>query len=124
MRRVRWALMGALALAIGNFANGQGANVPNLQPPGFSSALTGVRPTDIQFRQIDTNKLLRAPVPAAMNTTQRSSGIGGFFRKVFGFIDKPKRGASPLPDPKTVPGWQFQDSPIKPMKPILPGPVV
>ena len=59
-----------------------------------------------------------------MNATQRQSGIGGFFRKVFGFMSRPIRGSSPLPDPSTVPGWQFADSPIRPMAPILPGPIV
>ena len=124
MHRARWSLVGMLALAVGNLANGQGANVPNLQPVGFSSALTGIKPSDVQFRQIDTKGLLRAPVPTIGKATESRSTIKNLFRKVFGFNSKPVQGVSPLPDPATVPGWQFPDSPIKPMRPQLPGPIL
>ena len=59
MRHARWSLAAALALAVGGLAHGQGANIPQFQPAGFSSALTGIKPTDVQFRQVDTQALLR-----------------------------------------------------------------
>lgn len=124
MRRARWTLAALFALAVCVSADAQSANVPKIAPSGFSSAMTGIKPTDVQFRQIDTNKLLRAPGPVVQQVQAKKFSFGSFLRKITGIGSAPVRGVSPLPNPKTVPGWQFQNSPIKPMKPILPTPVV
>ena len=124
MRHARWSLAAALALAVGGLAHGQGANIPQFQPAGFSSALTGIKPTDVQFRQVDTQALLRAPAPTMTNVSQNRFSFKNLFRNVFSFGGKTVHGVSPLPDPKTVPGWQFPSSPIRPVKPVIPNPIV
>jgi predicted Zn-dependent protease len=117
MRRARWLMLGIFALAMCGVAAAQSANVPQ---GSFSSALTGIRPTDVQFKQIDTAALARAPVNTLQQTGQSRFSLTNFFRKMFMPTAKPTRGVSPLPDPQSVPGWQFPNSPIKPVQPVIP----
>jgi len=117
MRRARWLMLGVFSLAMCGVAAAQTANVPQ---GSFSSALTGIRPTDVQFKQIDTTGLLRAPVNTLQQTGGSRFSLTNFFRKMFMPSASPTRGVSPLPDPQKVPGWQFSNSPIKPVQPVIP----
>jgi hypothetical protein len=116
MRRARWLLLGVLTLGVYGIAQGQNQTLPQ---GSFSSGLTGIRPTDIQFKQIDTGALSRAPINTVQQTGKSRFSLSNFFRKIFTPSTKPTRGVSPLPAPKDVPGWQF-DSPFKPVKPVIP----
>jgi hypothetical protein len=116
MRRARWLLLFVLALAVYGTADGQS---PSLPQGSFSSGLTGIRPTDVQFKQIDTAALSRAPVNTLQQTGKSRFSLSNFFRKMFMPSAKPTHGVSPLPAPKDVPGWKF-DSPFKPVQPVIP----
>jgi hypothetical protein len=123
MRLARWSLVAVVALAVHGSADAQSTNLPR---GNFSSGLTGIRPTDVQFRQIDTTALTRGTAAPVQNIAQGQSGfsLGRFFKKLFTFGSNRTTGVSPLPNPGTVPGWQFPNSPIKPMQPIIPTPAV
>jgi hypothetical protein len=87
--RARWAWAVVVALALGGSAGAQ----------DFSSALTGVKPANVTFKQVDTAGVLRSPI-ATMNTSGTSGfSLTGFFRKLVGPSPKPIIGQSNIPVP-------------------------
>jgi len=62
----------------------------------YSSALTGVKPSDVKFKTIDTSSVLRTPSMTTSSLGQTFS-LTNFFRKFTGPSTKPVRGVSAIP---------------------------
>lgn len=91
MRHLRWALPGIFALAIAGSASAQTAG-------NFSSGLTGVSPSAIKFKTIDTSTALQGATGAVNAGTSNSSfSLSGFFRKLVGPSPKQVIGVSNIP---------------------------
>lgn len=81
MRQAIWVATGVLAFGITTLASAQ-----NFTPSNLSSALTGAKSTDIQFRTPDGKLLPKgtAPTaPSAANAKASSFRFGDFLPRVF-----------------------------------------
>jgi hypothetical protein len=107
MRLLRWAFVGVLALALTDRAQAQ-TNIGPIQP----NALTGIKPSDVQFKKVDTTSLLRAPIPAANTAGTNSFSLTGIFRRLTGTGTTPIMGRSNIPAP------QYQSA-VTPLLPVM-----
>jgi len=85
MRITHWAIAGVCALAMSGTANAQ----------NFQSGLTGVRPSDVTFRQVDTGSVVQG-TPSLPTSMQSRWSFSSFFRKVTNF-GSTTRGSSNIP---------------------------
>jgi hypothetical protein len=90
MRRLRWALLGVLALVATESAQAQTAG-------NFQTALTGVSPSAIQFKPIDTTNAMQGASGVVTAGTSNSLSINSFFRRFLGLGSAPVRGVSNIP---------------------------
>lgn len=102
MRLLRWACAGILALALTDRANAQ----------DFQSALTGIKPSDVQFKQVDISGALRATNPVIESGSQNRFSLSNFFRRLTGPSTKTIIGRSNIPAPQ-------YPSAIMPLAPIM-----
>jgi len=123
MRVSVWAAAALCAAALAAPARAQS---------GASTILGGPPPSAIQFKAIDTSKLVVAP---AMSAQQGRFNFGTLLRKMTFTSSPGTRGMSPLPSPSSfptyqsgkmvgAPPYQLGDSraakfPIQPVMPIL-----
>jgi hypothetical protein len=89
MRRSRWAWAGIVALALSGSARAQTSN--------YSSALTGIKPSDVQFKQVDISGALRAPNGVVSTGSSNGFSLSNFFRKLMGPSPTPVMGRSNIP---------------------------
>jgi hypothetical protein len=87
MRLFRWAFAGALALALA----GDG------QAQDYSSALTGVNPSSVTGKRIDTSGAISG-TPVLSGAAGNSFSLSSFFRRMTGF-GAPIMGGSSVPVP-------------------------
>lgn len=107
MRRLRWALLGFVVLAMGNSANAQ----------SFANGLTGIKPSDVQFKQIDIPKTLMAPQATTQNIGPSRFSLSNLLRPFVGPSTKPVRGSS------IIPNQQYPNAynPLPPINSTVPG---
>jgi hypothetical protein len=105
MRSLRWAFATMVALALSNGAQAQTNG-------NFSTALTGVNASNLQFKPIDTSGALQLP----SGTSQMSSStfnVSGFFRRLVGM-----NSATPIIGQSNIPAAQYNPA-VSPLPPIL-----
>ena len=101
MRLLRWACVGLFALAFSGNVRAQGSP---------QTALTGVSPSKMIFKKVDTSDVLRSPT-GAMSSGASGFSLTSFFRRLTGPGNKTIMGRSDVPAPRF-------GNPIKPMLPF------
>ena len=102
MRCLRWAFVGVFALALTGSVHAQGSP---------QTALTGVKPSDLQFKKVDTGEVMRS-ANGAMNTAGASGfSLTSFFRRLTGPGNKTLMGSSAIPPPRF-------SKPVQPQLPV------
>lgn len=84
MRQAIWVASGVLAFGIVSLASAQ--NPSSFSPSNLSSALTGAKPTDIQFRTPDGKLLPKGTAPSAPNAANAKASsfrFGDFLPRLF-----------------------------------------
>jgi hypothetical protein len=98
MRKAKWIVGAVLAFSFAGLAAAQ----------QFQSALTGVRPSDVQFRKIDTSGAIASPSLTSMGQSRFS--LSSFFRRLNPF-------APSTPARIVVPRQQYPSA-FDPLPPI------
>lgn len=101
MRLIRWACVGLVALAFSGNVRAQGSP---------QTALTGVSPSKMVFKKVDTGEVLRSP-NGAMSSGASGFTLTNFFRRLTGPGPQTFRGRSDVPAPRFA-------NPITPALPI------
>ena len=104
MRCLRWAFAGLVALALTNGAQAQTNG-------NFSTALTGVNPANIQFKQVDTSGALQLPTGTSQMNSSTFS-VSAFFRRLVG-----SNSATPIIGQSNIPAAQYKAA-VSPLPPI------
>jgi hypothetical protein len=105
--RARWAWAAILALGLTGGAKAQ----------DLSSALTGVKPSNLQFKQVDTSGALRSPISAMNSGSSSRFSLTGIFRKLAAPSPKPIIGVSNIPAQQYPNGF----APSLPINSTVPG---
>lgn len=88
MRKAHLVLAGLIALAL----------APNARAQNFQSAISGVKPSDVQFKKVDTSGAIGGT--SSLTTIGKSPfSLTGFFRRITG-LGQPKSVIAPVPAPQ------------------------
>ena len=99
MRLERWAFLAVVALVFANNASAQ----------NFQSALTGIKPSDVQQRKVDTANAMGG-VAQLSSVGQPRFSLTSFFRKITTF------GGTTL-GRSNIPNQQYNNA-YKPLQPV------
>jgi hypothetical protein len=86
MRFSRWMAIGVVLLGLHSSASAQNTNFPtrDFSPSNLSSALTGVKPGNVQFRTPDGKTLASGAVAPASTTSSNRFSISNLFPRLSG----------------------------------------
>lgn len=99
MRMAHLAWAGVIALALATDAHAQ----------NFQSAISGIKPSDVQFKKVDTSSAIGG-APSLTEAGQFSFGLTGLFRKITNF-NRPTPTATRVPTPQ----YNSRFTPLKPI---------